>query len=106
MNAVVVHYHRENDAWWAESDSMPGFSALSPSFEDLRRTVHGHLAEEGYANIAPIEYVDGFRIWTDSASRPTSAALWWSVSESAGFALAEGRARYGKSTAASELVRS
>lgn len=39
MQQVVVTYHHENGAWWAESDDLPGFSALAALFSEARQLV-------------------------------------------------------------------
>jgi predicted RNase H-like HicB family nuclease len=36
MTEVVVIYHHEGDAWWAESKDVPGFSAAASSLPELR----------------------------------------------------------------------
>jgi predicted RNase H-like HicB family nuclease len=36
---VTVQYHREEGTWWAESDQLPGFTAVADSFIELARLV-------------------------------------------------------------------
>lgn len=34
---VKITYHKEDGAWWAESDDMPGFSAAGDTFAETRK---------------------------------------------------------------------
>lgn len=36
MRQITVVVHRENGSWWAESDEVPGFSALGSTLDELR----------------------------------------------------------------------
>lgn len=37
MKTVKIVYHRDEDAWWADSPDMPGFSAIGDTFNDTRK---------------------------------------------------------------------
>lgn len=39
MQRIDVVYHREDGSWWAESDEMPGFSALAIELAQVRTAV-------------------------------------------------------------------
>ena len=39
MRSVTVTVHHEGVSWWAESDELPGFSALAASRAELREMV-------------------------------------------------------------------
>lgn len=47
---VEVIYHHEDGTWWAESPTLPGWSAAAPTFEDLRP-----LTREGVALAAEVD---------------------------------------------------
>lgn len=52
-------YHRESDSWWAESDALPGFSALAPSFSEVRTRVQEYVeAEFGHVDLRLIEMLE------------------------------------------------
>jgi predicted RNase H-like HicB family nuclease len=36
MSSVTIQYHQENDGWWAESDSIPGWTAAGATFAEAR----------------------------------------------------------------------
>jgi len=36
VRSVVIHYHVEDGAWWAESPDLPGWSAAGDSFDEVR----------------------------------------------------------------------
>lgn len=44
MIETRVTYHHEDDAWWAESPDVPGFSAAADSLPDLRQVVREGLS--------------------------------------------------------------
>jgi predicted RNase H-like HicB family nuclease len=44
MLTVEVTYHHEDGSWWAESDDVPGFSALGSSLTETRERVRSGLA--------------------------------------------------------------
>lgn len=56
MALVRVTYHHEDDAWWAESEDMPGFSAVSGRFDDVRHMLRDAAPE--YFGDAAVEYVE------------------------------------------------
>ena len=37
MKTVKIVYHRDEDAWSADSPDMPGFSAIGDTFNDTRK---------------------------------------------------------------------
>lgn len=45
MGAVRVHYHHEDQGWWAESDDVAGWTAVADTYEGLRVMVHDSLRE-------------------------------------------------------------
>lgn len=36
MSVVTIHYHQENEGWWAESEAIPGWTAAGLTFADAR----------------------------------------------------------------------
>ncbi len=44
MRTIEVQYHYEGDSWWADSDDVPGFSALGSSLPEARERVRTGLA--------------------------------------------------------------
>lgn len=46
MRQITVIFHHADDAWWAESPDLPGFSALAPTLESLRREVRSGVEFE------------------------------------------------------------
>lgn len=56
MAVVQVTYHHEDDAWWAESDDMPGFSAVGNRFDEVRQLVR-EAAPQYFGDVTP-EFVD------------------------------------------------
>jgi len=42
---VIVTYHRDFEALWAEVDVLPTFSAAADTFEELRELVFAALAD-------------------------------------------------------------
>lgn len=42
MEIVPVLYHRDDEAWWADSDAVPGWTATAETLDELRP-----LVEEG-----------------------------------------------------------
>jgi predicted RNase H-like HicB family nuclease len=39
MRDVAVRYHSEPQGWWAESEDLPGWTAVGASLEELRDLV-------------------------------------------------------------------
>lgn len=58
MDTVNVTYHREPGAWWADSDSMPGFSALAADFASTRELVREGLANAGLSGRSLVERLE------------------------------------------------
>lgn len=44
MRTIVIKYHHEDDAWWAESDDLPGYSAAAETLPLLRDRVREGVA--------------------------------------------------------------
>jgi len=43
VTAIAVKYHHEEGSWWAESDDVPGFSAVGASLAEVREQVREGL---------------------------------------------------------------
>lgn len=43
IRTVRVHYHNEDDQWWAESPDLPGYSAAGASFIECQEQVYDGL---------------------------------------------------------------
>lgn len=81
MRRVVVRYHEEPAGWWADSDDVPGWTAVGETFEECRREAYGglewHLGEpvdvheEGVPEPASVEYTSAI----DLLIYQTAAAL-------------------------------
>jgi len=56
MAPITITYHRENAAWWAESDELVGFSALAGEFAEVRRMVAEHI--EAVSLDTPVQVVE------------------------------------------------
>ncbi|MFI7586253.1 type II toxin-antitoxin system HicB family antitoxin [Spongisporangium articulatum] len=79
MSVITMQYHHEGGSWWAESDDVPGFSALADSLAALRAEVREGLAfhfEDG-----DVADLDVRELIVDQAASVVSARL--SVWESA-----------------------
>lgn len=44
MRQITVTVHREEDSWWADSVSVPGFSAAAETLEKLRDEIRQGVA--------------------------------------------------------------
>lgn len=103
MDAVVVQYHREGPTWWAESDQLPGFSALASSFLDTRRMVQDHLLHEQLDVSEVIEMLDGVRLLATENIDPR-VGRWGTIAEVGKLASATGRARFDQHVVQADLV--
>jgi predicted RNase H-like HicB family nuclease len=45
VTTIVVRYHQEGEAWWAETDALPTFSAAGDTFGEVRERAHSALQE-------------------------------------------------------------
>lgn len=52
MTIVHVRYHYEGDAWWAESDDLPGWTAVGATFEEVRKMARTGVVEFAGAEAA------------------------------------------------------
>lgn len=43
-HTIEVVYHNEDGSWWAESDDVPGFSALASTLSGAQELVRESLA--------------------------------------------------------------
>lgn len=76
MRSIEVIYHRENGSWWAESDDLPGFSALARDFESVRNLVREAATAES-EEYQLVEELEGLPLnW--SVRSPAKAA-WYDV---------------------------
>jgi hypothetical protein len=77
MSTVTVVYHHEEGSWWAESDDLPGFSAVGSSFDEVERLVREAVHDESVIP-APVDLVeeldDGSLIIKEAAVLPFSGA--------------------------------
>ena len=37
---VVIDYHHEPEGWWADSDDLPGFTAVGATYDEVRELAH------------------------------------------------------------------
>ena len=37
---VVMDYHHEPEGWWADSDDLPGFTAVGATYLEVRELAH------------------------------------------------------------------
>ena len=44
MRTIVIKYHHEDDAWWVESDDLPGYAAAAETLPLLRERVRDGVA--------------------------------------------------------------
>src|SRR2546421_5654376 len=42
IRRVTIHYHQDDESWWADSEDAPGFTAVGETAEEVHR-----LAREG-----------------------------------------------------------
>jgi predicted RNase H-like HicB family nuclease len=70
MEIIPVVYHHDPEGWWADSPSVPGWSATAPSLDELRTRVEDgvrfaldrddviveHLLEHGMAAHADVVF--------------------------------------------------
>lgn len=78
MRQITVVVHRENGSWWAESDDLPGFSALAPDLDTLRAELAAGVSFE--LDDAPFRIIErdesGAALTAGSVFAP-SALRWW-----------------------------
>jgi predicted RNase H-like HicB family nuclease len=37
---VIMEYHHEPEGWWADSDDLPGFTAVGATLDEVRELAH------------------------------------------------------------------
>lgn len=66
MSEVTVTYYREADSWWADSDDLPGFTALARTFSETRALVTEYVGQLQEQHVRLVELLeDGARIICD-----------------------------------------
>lgn len=93
MRTIHVVYHHEEGSWWAESDDMPGWTAIGGSLREIRRLVREGIGiffegveidlRESYADdpaalVADVHWITPAGTWADTAS--SSHTLTWRAS--------------------------
>lgn len=85
MSVIHVVYHHEAGVWWAESDDLPGFSALADNFSDTAALVR-EAVDVSDQDLQIREELDGGGVllhgrsvssgtvatWTQRAAAPTT----------------------------------
>jgi predicted RNase H-like HicB family nuclease len=36
MKSIAIRYHQEPDGWWAESEALPGWTAVGGNLDEVR----------------------------------------------------------------------
>lgn len=69
MGQIHVVYHHEGDTWWAESDELPGFSAVDEQFGEVRRMLQEAVSFLAIGDAILVESLDGVMITTDDEAQ-------------------------------------
>jgi predicted RNase H-like HicB family nuclease len=93
---MIVHH--EQGSWWAESDDLPGFSALADNLDALRK-----LSKEGVEELLAGEAFrlverDEFGSALDTSPFASAPDSWWTLSGGSGSAFADGARNFAVSS--------
>jgi predicted RNase H-like HicB family nuclease len=55
LERVVMDYHHEPEGWWADSDHLPGLTAVGATYDEVRELAHSGA---GFYLERPVEVED------------------------------------------------
>ena len=70
MRTVSLRYHRGDNAWWADSDDMPGFSAAADTFNAIRKE-----AWDGVRFYFDDQYATNIKEYTEDGAQVLSSNI-------------------------------